>query len=271
MAVTSAPPGSNLSVNLGQQLLDLIREAAIQPGQRLPSEMALCKRFRASRPVIREALRSLEALGIIEARRGSGRVLRKFDLHAVTGGLASSLSHDAVNIVDLLSVRQALEVSFLPAAMMRLDGERAARLEELVQRMVARAERGEGFVAEDRQFHHLLFDALGNQVLVQFLDLFWRMFTAVDDGTMGRSAHLHESAMHHRRVLDAMMAGDARQAQHQMDAHFYDVVSRLAERSPPDRRSSRGGGRVTPRTQALSAEATETEAEREAKDELFVS
>ncbi|WP_342525106.1 GntR family transcriptional regulator [Chryseomicrobium sp. FSL W7-1435] len=105
--MTSASP--KLFTEIVRQLRELIEQERIQIGGKLPSERELAERLEVGRSTIREALRSLELLGLIETRRGEGTFLADFRKHKLVEVLATFILKDTKSTEDIYATRQALE------------------------------------------------------------------------------------------------------------------------------------------------------------------
>lgn len=226
---------------LPQALMAAFVADGLEPGQRAPSELDLAARFGVGRPAIREALRALEALGFLEARKGSGRYLRAFDLQGLRDWLPYILAPNGSNLLDLLRVRQVLEVSFLSAAAARLGRRSLEELEDLGKTMVRKAAAGQTFVEEDHRFHAVLHEDVGNSVMLMLVTFYWEAFESVREPSVPDPARLAETAQHHLMIARALIAGDIAKAQYHMDAHFYDVAARLSEHQDGGKESGASG------------------------------
>jgi DNA-binding FadR family transcriptional regulator len=211
-----------------ERIMAYILKNRLRPGDRLPTEDTLSTRLGASRTVIREALRSLQALGMIESRQGSGRYVRSFDLEALASGLAYSLAFDAASIRELLAVRRVLEAAFLPDALGALTPAVLEDLGRLVGTMRERATRGQLISAEDRAFHLTLFTGVANRVLSTLLEAFWGLFESALDEPLRRSADLLRTVRLHEEIVRALGVGDLDAAREALDHHFDDVEKRLS-------------------------------------------
>lgn len=147
-----------------------IVEGGLVPGDRLPSEAELTG---SSRVVVREALRSLEAVGVLESRAGSGWYVRGFDAGTAARTFARSLAFYPNVMLDLLTVRRATEADLYESIAGHLAEADLAALDELVDRMRWRAARGTHAPAEDAAFHRRLAAASGNFVALALVDLYW--------------------------------------------------------------------------------------------------
>lgn len=209
------------------RLVDLLRELDLSPGDPLPGEVELAHRLAVSRPQLREALRMLEALGVVHSRQGARRTWLGFSTSVFAQQLAITLGPTARSVAELLEIRQALETSLLPRAIVLIDADRLAQLEVLADRMVDLATSGKPFTREDQQFHSLLLAPLENELLDGLLSTFWSVF-----GDFAENHPTEEDpvpvAQMHGRIVRAIRNRDARLAVHEMDAHFYGVRARLA-------------------------------------------
>jgi len=208
-------------------VLDYIVEQRLQTGDRLPTETTLTAMLDVSRPVLREAFSALELVGVLAARKGSGRIVMPYDFNSVLEAVTRFVPPRGRWLLDLLSIRQVLETSLLPVAAPMLSPAALARLEGLVSAMEQKAQAGAYFGAEDAAFHALLYEPLDNEVLQALLRSFWTTYDRLDRDELAHSQRLDETAAHHRRILDAINAQDFRLAAHHLNAHFYDTVYAL--------------------------------------------
>ena len=105
----NAKPSSKMFLDIVGALKSLIREEGIKTGGRLPSERELAERLKAGRSTIREALRSLELLGLIETRRGEGTFLADFKKHQLVEVLAAFIMQQSDSVTDVLATRKLHE------------------------------------------------------------------------------------------------------------------------------------------------------------------
>jgi len=219
-----------------------ILEHDLQGGDALPPETRLTREMGVSRSSVREAVKALESLGILESRPGRGLYVRPFSLDPVLDNLAYSLLFDRDSVVELLDVREQLEVGLLPLACGALTPVQLELLHGLVHRQREKAERGESPLEEDRFFHRTLMEATGNRLALKLLDVFWVVLLRA----RGRSLAVDEAPQrtwrNHLRILTALERGDAPSAQRAMAEHFTDIEERVRRAVP--RRQPRPGARV---------------------------
>lgn len=204
-----------------------ILHEGLKPGDPLPSETQLAHALGVSRTAVREALRGLEATGMIETRHGVGRRVKAFEFGPIADHLAYSLTVDLGSILHLLDVRRALELAFLPAAIAGISDAQLDELDAHVHRMRSQAEAGRPFGAVDMGFHRTLFAAVDNRILQGLLDTFWRLFLGVEEGGGLPPGNQSQTVASHAAIVAAVRARDLATAKEVMDEHFRDVERRL--------------------------------------------
>jgi len=154
------PPSLHQSVQVA--LKEYITTADLKPGDALPAESELARQLGVSRNSVREAVKSLEMVGIVETRRGSGVFVGSFSFDPLLEALPYGLMVDTHDLIDLLDVRGALEDSMVPRAIAAQTPEQIVRLRNVLDAMRERAEANERIDREDRAFHRTLFEVVGN-------------------------------------------------------------------------------------------------------------
>jgi DNA-binding FadR family transcriptional regulator len=223
----------NLTHTIQKKLLQFIRARGLMSGDRLPSESRLVRSLNVSRVTVREALKSMEALGIVRARAGSGWYVQEASYPPQVQALGLRLEQDAETLASLMEVRVRLEASYVSDVMAGLTMADLGELDRLVCAMEERSARGEPFEEQDQRFHELLFAGLGNRVFRELSDLFWRYYRdlclLVWEGDDYFPEHLRIEASIHRRILNALRAGDAPQARAALWSSYEETRVRLAQ------------------------------------------
>ncbi len=216
------------SGDLHQAIQDRIKRVIIdhgyQPGDALPAETELARILGISRGSLREAMKSLQTLGVVETRHGFGTFVGQFSFEPMINGLTFQIlvSRETMPraIRELLDLRQVLETALMPRVTEAATAPQLEQLELLVARMEASAARGRQFVDEDREFHEVLYRPLGNDLIIQLLRAFWDIFNAVGQESSRRTILLGETAGQHRDILDAIVANQGQSAAAAMSVHF---------------------------------------------------
>ena len=234
-------PRPSLHDAVQTQLRRFIVMRGLQPGDRLPTEAELVEALGTSRVVIREALRSMEALGIVEVRAGSGRYLSETDWSAVANTLALSLALYPNALSELLTVRTAMEVETIRTLGNQVSMEALDQLDRLVERMRSRVAVGDTNTSEeDAAFHQTLLAATGSRLATALVDLYWRAMLALyAAGFPGPDiAAIGPVVEAHGEIVDALRRKDADTAavilrRHHEEARLRFIAWRAAQTASP--------------------------------------
>jgi GntR family transcriptional regulator, transcriptional repressor for pyruvate dehydrogenase complex len=204
-----------------EQLESAISRGTFKPGARLPSERELVEQFGVSRVSIREALRSLEALGMIEIRRGRGSFVA-----SELAPVRQWLSMHSEEVVDLLKVRGAVERLAAEEAARRQDQASLTRLSEVhadfVSAVDASASLGR-LVELDVKFHRTLADASGSPLVAELTQQLNSHLAEARRLTMMPPGRPRQSAREHDNVVQAVLTGNASAASRAMRKHVQAV------------------------------------------------
>lgn len=210
-----------------EALKDYVVENGFKPGDALPAESELARQLGVSRTSVREAVKALETIGILESRRGSGVYVGSFSFDPLVEALPYGLMPDTNAIAELLDVRCTLEVALVERAIARRTPEQLAALRANLERFRARAEAGGPLDVEDREFHKLLAMNLGNRVLTGLIDVFWRTYhRATQRIDLVNTAPL-DTYRDHVAVLEAFESGDVEATKATLDHHYHGIRSLL--------------------------------------------
>lgn len=221
---------------LTNDITSLILERGLLPGDPLPTEQELMAELGVGRNSLREAVKVLQALGIVDTRHGFGMFVAKENLNALHESLAfrgqMSLRHHGHEATELVDVRQALETGLIGLAIRAVTEEHLDALEKVVVAMEERAARNETFVEEDKAFHRILFEPLDNQLLTNLLGVFWDVYRTIYSAIDPDLAVTHpvKTAQDHRDILDAVKDRDVDTARKLISEHFQGIRALLENR-----------------------------------------
>jgi len=196
-----------------EKVKEMILSGELQAGTKLPRENELAERLGVSRNSLREAVRALAALNVIEARQGDGTYVTSLtpELLLDVIGFGIDLVTDP-SVLDVFEVRRFLETAATTAAATSITDDELAALRECMGRM-AGAETVEELVGADEEFHHIVASATGNTVLVALLDnlssrtqraRLWR--GVVERGALERTRQWHYAILEGLEARDPQLA-----------------------------------------------------------------
>jgi len=207
------------------QIRELIAQGRIQPGDRLPPERELADLFKASRNSVRDALRVLEQMGLIETRHGDGNYVRTLSPEELTEPLASLLLQSREQMRELWEVRRVFEPAVAEYAAQRITAEELDELSGVLAEQQAQVSLGRTGLLEDTQFHYGIAEAARNPVLLRVIDTIVDLLHASRERSLQQGDRPQQSLAGHRRILDALRHRDPGQARAAMLQHLRDVES----------------------------------------------
>ena len=202
-----------------RQIRAYIIENKLGAGDQLPTEKQLCEELGVSRNVLREAIKSMELMGMVSASPGRGTVVMPFNLDFVLQNvLFFRVGGRDESVREMFGIRKTLELGYMYQAFHALTKDDVAFLRQCAVR-IRESYREEGvFSAADRDFHMALFRPLNNTVLNSALDAIW----AVDVGFQLdlKRPHMEYSVRKHEAIVDALENYDYFAFAKAMEAHF---------------------------------------------------
>jgi DNA-binding FadR family transcriptional regulator len=221
-----------VSADIVDQIKTLIRDGRLTPGDQLPSERDLTQQLGVSRVSVRDALRALEAHGLIEVRVGArgGAFVTAPAPRLVGEGIADMLMLSAVTPADVTEARMVFELAMLELACERATAEDLAALEAVCDRADAALAAGAYEPALSAEFHTLLARCTHNDALALLAESFQgplRMSLVEAqraDPEMGRIG-----ALEHRALVDAVRARNVNAARAIMAEHLARTARRVAK------------------------------------------
>ena len=214
---------TSVSDEIVAQLTDLIARNVLKPGDRLPPERELCKRFGVGRSSLREALRSLAVMGVLDGRVGEGTFVCDNSQY-LEKALQWGFALDGKKIQDLAETRMMLESQNAQLAAGRATSEDLAAITAALEGMKRALDIWERFLECDLQFHLLVAQATHNSLLYNLLETTRSHLQAWIEGSLseptlaGHRAKL--SLGEHDRILVALKARDADGARRAMGDHI---------------------------------------------------
>lgn len=218
----------SLHVSVQESLRAYIAENGLQPGAPLPPEGELAQQLGVSRNSVREGVKALESVGVLEMRRGVGAFVKAFSFEPLLANLTYGLGDVLDQIEDVIAVRRALELGMIDQTLERIGPDDIRELRATLETMRERAERGEAFPDADRQFHLLLFRCLDNAVLTRLIEVFWLAFYRASNFTVLANPDPMQTWRDHAAIVDAIEARDLAGVRARLDQHYEGIMRVIA-------------------------------------------
>lgn len=215
-----------LHVSVQESLRDFISDNGLTPGTLLPAESELANQLGVSRNSLREGIKALESLGVLEARRGVGIFVKAFSFEPLLDNLAYGLGGALRQVEELIEIRRVLEAGMIGKTLAMISDDDIAELRATVDRMGAHARRGETFADEDQLFHALLFRCQNNETFTRLIDIFWLAFYKASDFVNLDTVDPIATWKDHAAIVDAVEKKDLAEVQQRLDRH-YEGISRV--------------------------------------------
>lgn len=228
---------AKLATRMGRAIRDeitsLILNRGLRSGDPLPTETELVEALGVSRNSIREALKALQALDIVEIRHGYGTYVGRLSLDPLADGLTFRALHDIGrdlrSMEEILEVREALEGALIRRVAATVPEADLVALDEVTRKMNERAKAGDTFAEEDREFHEILYRSLDNALVTQLLRAFWDVFHRVNHRLGVTDPNPVQTVRRHRAIVTALRKRDVARAEHAMVEHFRNLDTRIAQ------------------------------------------
>jgi len=209
-----------------QQVVALIGDGKLKRGDQLPSERELTETFKVSRTTVREAIRILESMKLLQCRQGNGTYVLASSEEALIQPLAAALFNSDDNIRDIFYIRKIIEPHVASLAAENATPQELDEMEKILNEQEACIGRGDSVLDTNTMFHNRLAGAAKNRVmerlLLALIDLLHQAredYLSEDE----RNARAKRSLEGHKQILDAVKNNDCEVALKLMLQHLEDI------------------------------------------------
>lgn len=220
---------ANLPEEIVRKLLLLIEEKKLQPGAKLPPERELATKLRVSRPSLREALRALSIMNVVEIRQGAGTFITGLEPELLVEHLDFVFALSDTTYLDLLESRKIVEGGLCALAAQRITDAELARLDACLKRSIESANDSSLFFQADLDLHECIAEAARNMTLSRFMAGIHRLSRASRQRTTDLPGIKEQVVADHQAIVNALHTHDPEAAQAAMLRHLNNVERRLRE------------------------------------------
>jgi GntR family transcriptional regulator, transcriptional repressor for pyruvate dehydrogenase complex len=215
-----------------RQVKAMITEGKLKGGDRLPPERDLAEKFVVSRTSVREALRALESLGLVEIRPGEGTFVREASIEALVEPLALLMVSQREAIGELFEARRLLEPSLAALAATRATPDEIQEMERILDEQGKEVANGRTGLAQDAQFHAAIGTAAHNRAITRIAHGIMDLLTQSREDSLNTPGRPNRSHEDHRRILAAIGRRDADGARAAMLEHIGAVEALVVRPGP---------------------------------------
>ena len=214
---------------IANRIRALIVGGSFKPDAPLPSERVLAKRMRVSRSSVRDAIRRLEVVGLLETRHGQGSFLHELSVDNLVTPMASVMTFNRARQDDLMDVRRVFEPAVAGMAATRATAPELDEIDQILAEQRRRARAGQPTIGEDTAFHGALARATHNPVIVGIMETLNDLLVESRQRTLERRGRPLRSLRGHEAVVVALRRRDPGGAALAMRDHI-DQIAALLDR-----------------------------------------
>lgn len=209
------------------KLQEEIRTGTYQPGDRLPSERFLAQEYGVSRSVIREAFRSLEQMGCVEARTGGGNYVKAPEISSMVDSMSMLISLDESFAMELVEARLVVETEIARLAAERRTEEQIVMMHKTLDEMRREVYAGGKGIEQDAKFHGQLAEAAGNRILQMMSSSCAEVLNRSMEVTQAIEGVPKLALIAHEEILHQVEKQDGRKAEACMRKHLLSADENL--------------------------------------------
>lgn len=224
----------SISEEIAKQIMDLISRGELKPGDHLPSERELCKDFGASRSSLREALRCLSIVGVLDARVGEGTSVAQDGERFLRKIIEWRLITEQHDIENLLVVRMALEGVSAANTARLATAEQIEKLRRIIKKMQSSIDDEKAYAALDLEFHVAVAEASGNTLVSNLIELVRSQLVKALHKVLVVPHALPLAHKEHCAIFEAIERHNPEEARGAMQAHLEAHLQRYSAANKSD-------------------------------------
>ena len=206
-----------------ENLINLIKLRKLQTGDKLPSERQLCGMIGVSRPILREALKALQVMNIIDIRQGAGAYVKSLEPEDVVEHLDIVFHLDSSLYRDLYEARKVLEAAVAGMAVLNISDSEIEAIEENFRQAAGCIEDESAFLERDLELHEMIMKAAGNRIIPVFMQSINRLLLLLRKRSNAQP-HIRQNTMRdHELIIEALKSRDSEKAARAMEQHITNV------------------------------------------------
>lgn len=208
-----------LYISVFNEIRRYIIKNQLAVGDRLPTEAEMCTMMGISRNALRESIKALEIMGLIESTPSIGITLKEFNMDFVFQTIFYYLVADDEELIhEIMEIRKVLELGFLEKAYLNMTNESIKKLEEILLVMETKLSQDIIFYEEDKMFHMTLFESINNKTLESLFEAAWNVNAEFNIEL--KRMYMHKTIDTHRAIYQTLLDRDFNRFKELMIQHF---------------------------------------------------
>jgi len=207
----------------------LIAEGTLKPGTYLPSERKLAETLRVSRTSVRQALKALDVLGILEIKAGTKTYLTKSLSRILINPIRFMVLLHNIDYFELFETRKVIECSLVKFAAKNISEEDIGKLEENLIESELNIGDNKKFIDYNTDFHQIIYYSSGLNILPAFMKSIRNLIIATGEKTSGKIIYPKLCLEQHKKIFYAIKQRDKDKASEEMFKHLDSVESKIME------------------------------------------
>lgn len=210
-----------------QKIRDLIKNQGLRPETKLPPERVLAVQLKVGRPAVREAIKALSMLDVLESRRGNGTYIRSLAGLFVGWSVKLDKIDENFDMIELIEVRRILEPRAAALAAARADNKQLREIERELLAQETHSEYHDVLVRFDHNFHDAIIRASGNKILYNLAQVLVPLLLKSRQITSRTTPDMSKVLKQHRAIFEAIRLGETELAERAMREHLDTVAMDL--------------------------------------------
>jgi len=206
-----------------ENLINLIKKRSLQMGDKLPSERQLCEIIGVSRPILREALKALQVMNIIDIRQGAGAYVKRLEPEDIIEHLDIVFHLDSSLYQDLYEARKVLEAALAGMAARNINENEIEEIKENVRQAAAHIDDEQIFLERDLELHEMIMKAAGNRVIPIFMQSINKLSMLLRKQSNNQSRIRQNTMRDHELIINALKNHSPAVAAQAMEQHIANV------------------------------------------------
>lgn len=214
-------------IQIIEEIVNYININNLKVGDKLPGQMQIAEMLGVSRPTLREAIKYMEAKGVVETINGKGVYVLQNSLPRIKDIIKINTEKDT--LIELFQVRKALEHEMIQLVYENATKKEMQEMKDVLDILIEKYNKGERQTLEDKDFHMRFYRACHNELMMQLIDFIGSSLEKIWKTPLGLSEPFTESVPQHKSMFTYLMQGKIKEAQEVNDKMMDKLIKEIKE------------------------------------------